>query len=128
MSDYIIHSAKGFEWKKHKYIKKILNKTTGLFRYIYDNRKHLDEELEDVENLEELDEKADLYNKKILNDSYKIEFANRQRLQYQNTSAKAKEYYKKMISYNKNKEYAQHYIQQGKAQAERSLKKLANKN
>lgn len=124
MSDYIIHSSKGSEWKKHKYIKKILNKTTGLFRYIYDNRKHLDEELEDVENLEELNEKADLYNKKILNDSYKIEFANRQRLQYQNTSAKAKEYYKKMISYNKNKEYAQHYIKQGKAQAERSLKKV----
>ena len=38
---YIIHSAKGIEWKKHKYIKKILNKTTGLFRYIYDNKEEL---------------------------------------------------------------------------------------
>ena len=30
MSDYIIHSAKGFEWKKHKYIKKILNDNSKL--------------------------------------------------------------------------------------------------
>ena len=47
--------------EKHKYIKKILNKTTGLFRYIYDNKDHLKEEFEDVENLKELDEKANLF-------------------------------------------------------------------
>ena len=29
-------------------------------------------------------------------------------------------------NYNKNKEYAQHYINQGKAQAERSLKKVGD--
>ena len=51
---YIIHSAKGIEWKKHKYIKKILNKTTGLFRYIYDNKeimKDWDYDLNEKENL-----------------------------------------------------------------------------